>query len=830
MLLKSQSQEITWMRTQWKLSDIGTRLNGEIYGNGDITISNLAIDSRTIARSDSTLFVALAGDQHDGHDYLNELYHRGIKAFLVSKPPDINAFPGAGFCLVDDSLSGLQRLAMEWRSRYEGKVVGITGSNGKTIVKEWIYQCMGDTLNVHRSPKSYNSQVGVPLSVWMIGDHHDLAVIEAGISRPGEMDKLQRIIKPDVGIFTNLGGAHQENFSGFEEKIREKLKLFRDCERVICRADSMAGPIPLRTYLQELGVPIVDWSVNGEATYSYKILEKSTVGTRMALFFENKEISFKLPFADDASIENALHALTFSIDYGRPVHMALRSIEHLEPVSMRLEMLQGIQGSMLINDTYNSDTGGLQAALDLVGQQEKKNGKVVILSDLLQSGREEQALYAEIAGLLLQKEITLFIGIGPALMQHRALFKENSLFFKETDDFIKRMDRTLFVDRIILIKGSRRFGFERITAELQLKTHKTRLEIDLNAMVHNLNYFRSILKSEVKTMVVVKALSYGSGSVEIANLLQFHKVDYMAVAFIDEGVELRKAGVHTPIMVLNPDPSGFGTMVDYQLEPEIYSLGVVKALYNLAHYRGIKEYPIHVKLDTGMHRLGFQESELEELIPWLLHAEFRVASVFSHLVASDQPEHDDFTLKQIASFRNCARVIGNSIGEIFDLHILNSAGIERFPDAQFDMIRLGIGLHGIGLSPELKPVSSFKTTISQIRTVPAGDSVGYSRSGVVKHSSQIATIPVGYADGLNRRLGNGIGSVWINGMAAPTFGNICMDMTMIDVTGLKAAEGDTVEIFGSQQTVKEIASISGTIPYEILTSIPERVKRVYLQE
>ncbi len=356
------------------------------------------------------------------------------------------------------------------------------------------------------------------------------------------------------------------------------------------------------------------------------------------------------------------------------------------------------------------------------------------------------------------------------------------------------------------------------------------MEIDLNAMVHNLNYFRSILESGVKTMVMVKALSYGSGSVEIANLLQFHKVDYMAVAFIDEGVELRKAGVHSPIMVLNPDPSGFGTMVDYQLEPEIYSLGVVKTLYNLAHYRGIKQYPIHIKLDTGMHRLGFQESGIEELIPWLLHSEFRVVSVFSHLVASDQPEHDDFTREQIGSFRRYARVISNSIGETFDLHILNSAGIERFPEAQFDMVRLGIGLHGIGQSTYLKPVSSFKTTISQIRTVAVGDSVGYSRSGVVKRTSQIATIPVGYADGLSRRLGNGIGCVWINGMAAPTFGDICMDMTMIDVTGLEVLEGDTIEIFGSQQKVKEIASITGTIPYEILTSIPERVKRVYLQE
>jgi alanine racemase len=818
------------MRPQWNLSFIAARLNGKIYGKGDISISSLSIDSRTTAHNNSTLFIALSGDQHDGHDYIHDLYQRGIRAFLVSQPQDLDAFPEAGFCLVDDSLSGLQRLAMEWRSRYEGKLVAITGSNGKTIVKEWIYQCMGDAINVHRSPKSYNSQVGVPLSVWMISDRHDIAVIEAGISHPGEMEKLQMIIKPDVGIFTNLGGAHQENFSGLEEKMVEKLKLFKGCKKVICRAEAMAGPKFVRNYLQEIGVQIVDWSIDGQAAFPYKIVHRSAVQTEISLLYREEEIIFKLPFGDDASIENALHALTFAIDFGRPVQLAVKNIECLEPVSMRLEMLQGNQGSVIINDTYNSDTGGLQAALDLVGQQEKKNGKLVILSDLLQSGREEQALYAEIAGLLQQKNISLFIGIGPALSQHRALFKGNSMFFKDTDEFLKRMDRTLFVDRIILIKGSRRFGFERITAELQLKTHQTRLEIDLNAMVHNLNYYRSLLKSEVKTMVMVKALSYGSGSVEIANLLQFHKVDYMAVAFIDEGVELRKAGIHTPIMVLNPDPSGFGTMLDYQLEPEIYSLGAAEALYKLAHYREIQKYPIHIKLDTGMHRLGFQKSEIEELIPWLSRPEFRVASVFSHLAGSDQSDHDAFTRKQIASLQHSAGVIAKSIGDSFDLHILNSAGIERFPESQFNMVRLGIGLHGIGLSPLLKPVSSFKTTVSQIRAIPAGDSVGYSRSGVAKRASQIATIPVGYADGMSRRLGNGKGQVWINGTAAPTFGDICMDMTMIDVTGLRASEGDSIEIFGSQQKVRELASITGTIPYEILTSIPERVKRVYLQE
>lgn len=818
------------MGPQWTLSYIGTILDGKIFGKGEVLFSELAIDSRTVSSIESTLFIALRGEQHDGHDYIRELYARGIRAFLVSKQLSFEAFPEAGFCLVENTLSGLQELATAWRGRYAGEVVAITGSNGKTIVKEWIYQCMSDLLSVHRSPKSYNSQVGVPLSVWMIQEHHDLAVIEAGISRPNEMQKLHSIIKPQIGIFTNLGDSHQENFPDFETKLSEKLKLFQGCTKLIYRADTKVGTKTLGFYMEHLGAQIVDWSLSGDAKYSYRILKRSPSQTELQLAFPGMETTFRLPFGDDASIENALHALTYTIESGRSVESALERIESLEPVSMRLEMLQGIQGSMLINDTYNSDTGGLRAALDLVGQHDKKNGRVVILSDLLQSGREEQSLYAEIAGLLQQKEITLFIGIGPALMQHRVFFKENSLFFRDTDEFLKMMDRTLFMDRIILIKGSRLFGFERITAELQLKTHQTYLEIDLNAMVHNLNYYRSVLNKNVRTMVMVKALSYGSGNVEVANLLQFHQVDYLAVAFIDEGIELRKAGIHIPIMVLNPDPSGFGTMLDYQLEPEIYSMTVIRELYELTHYREIRNYPIHIKLDTGMHRLGFQVNEIGKLIPYLGHPEFRVASVFSHLAASGDSTHDDFSHRQIVELKSTAALIKQHLGYSFDIHILNSAGIDRFPEAQFDMVRLGIGLHGIGIAENLKLVSSFKTTISQIRTVDKGDSVGYSRKGKVKRSSEIATIPVGYADGLDRRLGNGRGSVWIKGKAAPTLGDICMDMTMVDVTGLAVSEGDAVEIFGKQQKVSEMARQIGTIPYEILTSIPERVKRVYLQE
>jgi alanine racemase len=818
------------MGLRWTINYIGEVLHGKVLGAGDVVINSMAIDSRTVSSADETLFIALKGDQHDGHEFITDLYEKGIRAFLVSQLPDYDNFPEAGFCLVQDTLSGLQELASEWRSKYGGEVLAITGSNGKTIVKEWIFQCLSAFLSLHRSPKSYNSQVGVPLSVLMIQEENDLAIIEAGISHPGEMEKLQSIIQPEAGIFTNLGGSHQENFPDLKTKLTEKLKLFKGCSKIIYRSDARPDGLSLKPFMEELGAKPVDWSLSDRACYSYDLRKRGSSHTEMQLSFQGQHLDFRLPFIDDASIENALHVLTYVIESGHSPEKAISSIEKLEPVSMRLEMLQGIQGSMLINDSYNSDTGGLKAALDLMGQQDEKKGRLVILSDLLQSGREDHALYAEIAELMRQKDIQLFIGIGPALMQQRTQFSENSLFFRDTEEFLKRMDRSQFVGRNILIKGSRTFGFERITAELQLKTHQTRLEIDLNAMVNNLNYYRSLLSDQVKTMVMVKALSYGSGNVEIANLLQFHKVDYLAVAFIDEGIELRRAGIHLPIMVLNPDPSGFGPMLDYQLEPEVYSLAVTEALYDLVHYRDIRNYPIHVKLDTGMHRLGFQHNELKKLIPLLCRPEFRVASVFSHLAGSGEKEHDTFSQKQIQNLRQSASEIREALGSNFDLHMLNSAGIERFPQDHMDMVRLGIGLHGIGNSELLKPVSSFKTSISQIRTVSEGESVGYSRRGKVERISQIATIPVGYADGLDRRFGNGQGSVWVHGIEVPIIGDICMDMTMIDLTGISASEGDEVELFGRHQKVSDMADRIGCIPYEILTAIPERVKRVYLQE
>jgi alanine racemase len=818
------------MKPDWTLEKLGSLLNGKVHGKKDLPVTSLSIDSRTLTPSGDTLFVALTGEQHDGHNYIGELYKRGIRAFLVSRLPDYRVFPEAGFCQVEDTLHGLQEIASARRQLFDGEVLAITGSNGKTIVKEWIHQCLGDAIRIHRSPKSYNSQVGVPLSVWGLKSEHQLAVIEAGLSRPGEMEKLYQLIQPETGIFTHLGTAHQEHFESMEEKLKEKLLLFRACKKVICRADTTVGSRPLRSFMEDLQAEIVDWSMEGEARYKYRVSGRTPSQTSMEITLHGDTHKFILPFSDDASVENALHVYTYCVEKGFPLEFVKEQIEKLEPVSMRLEILKGIMGSTLINDTYNSDTGGVVAALDLMGQQDTRTGRVVILSDLLQSGMEDRALYSEIAALLKRKEVDLFIGIGPALSEHRALFPISSLFYRDTEAFLKRMDRTLFHEKIILIKGSRLFGFERIAQELQLKTHQTRLETDLNAMVYNLNHFRSLLNDGVLTMVMVKALSYGSGNIEIAKLLQYHQVDYLAVAFIDEGVELRKAGIHLPIMVLNPDPSGFGPMLDYMLEPEIYNLRGAEALQKLLQRRGINGSPIHIKLDTGMHRLGFGESDLKQLIPWLQEPGIRVASVFSHLAASGDPEHDRFTREQIRQFDNMSSLLSKALGTTFRQHILNSAGIERFPDAQYDMVRLGIGLHGIGEDSSLKVVSSFLTTISQVSSVDAGETVGYLRSGYTKQPSIIATIPVGYADGFHRSLGNGAGKVFVNGQEAPTIGEICMDMAMIDVTGLDVAEGDVVELFGKQQSVAELARQAGTIPYEILTSVPERVKRVYLQE
>lgn len=818
------------METTWTLNEICLIVQGTNYGEENREVSSIGIDSRNMLPLPGSMFVALKGERHDGHQYIEQLYQQGIRVFLVSNLPETEHYPGAGFCLVTDTLKGLQELAAAKRKAFTGTVATIAGSNGKTIVKEWIYQLLAPSFSVHRSPKSYNSQVGVPLSVWMLEDKHQIGLIEAGISLRGEMEKLEKIISPDIGIFTNLGTAHQENFESAEEKLVEKLSLFKNCKQIIYRSNTGKGQLDPGPFLESFSAEKICWSLDGHAPFNYVSTGIEVEGRRMKAHTPDGEFTFLLPFSDEASIENALHALTFALVIGLPKNLAAERIGQLEPVSMRMEILQGINGCVLINDSYNSDTAGLSAALDMLNQQKHNNERVLILSDLFQSGMEEEALYKEISFLAAQKGVSSIIGIGPAMMRQRKLFPAGSMFFSGTEEFLKRLDRTRFREQSVLIKGSRKFGFERITSELQLKTHQTLLEIDLDAMVSNLNLFRSKLGEDVKTMVMVKALSYGSGNVEIANMLQYQQVDYLAVAFIDEGIELRKSGIRLPIMVLNPDPSGYGQMIDFNLEPEIYNLRGLESLARILNYREIKYYPVHIKLDSGMHRLGFQKDEIIKLIPLLKQQQFRIASVFSHLAASEDPQQDDFSREQFRRFEHVSGLLEKGLGTSFDRHILNSAGIERFPDKQYQMVRLGIGLHGIGTNMALVPAGSYRSSISQINRVKKGETIGYSRAGKAEADLLVATIPVGYADGMDRRLGQGTGRVWIKGALVQTIGHICMDMCMIDVSGMNVAEGDEVELFGKNLPVQDVARMAGTIPYEILTSVPERVKRVYLQD
>jgi len=660
---------------------------------------------------------------------------------------------------------------------------------------------------------------------------YDLAVLEAGISMPGEMEKLERIIRPGIGILTNIGAAHQENFSSLTEKLEEKLKLFSHAGRLIFRADAIVDQKPIGRLIQGMDCKPVSWSLKGGAMYNFREEEVAGGHTDISLVGQDGSvISFKIPFSDGASVENAIHVIVFLLETGYSGDFIAEAISQIEPVSMRLEQLKGILGSVLINDSYNADLAGLSSALNLLAQQDPSKPRAVILSDILQTGKDLSQLYAEVAELVRLNGVSLFVGIGPELMAAKNHFPPESLFYPDTGDFIKYFNRTLLKDHAVLIKGSRRFRFEMITEQLQQLVHQTALIIDLNAMVQNLNHYRSLLDPGVRTMVVIKALSYGSGSTEIASLLQFHKVDYLAVAFVDEGIALRESGIYIPIMVLNPDPSSYAAMIDYRLEPEIYNTDGLNSLVKVLDYRGEKNYPVHIKLDTGMHRRGFDSTEYSSLAEAIQSGPLYVKSVFTHLAASDEAMHDAFTREQLRLFEKISSDIISHLGYRPLRHVLNTSGIERFPEAQYDMVRLGIGLHGVYDQQGLVPAASFVTRISQVRKVADGETVGYSRRGKVTGERMIAVIPVGYADGLNRELSNGKGEVWTENGFAPVIGNICMDMTMIDVTGLEVREGDQVEIFGKNQKVSKLAEKLGTIPYEILTGISDRVKKIYLQE
>lgn len=828
----------------YSLNEIVAVTGGQLLGNPlpRIKITSLLTDSRKLNLGHTTLFFALKTSKNDGHKYIGELIEKGVQCFVVSNPPTQKRWlEHNAFICVENTLDALQQLAAAHRRHFSCPVLGITGSNGKTIVKEWLAQLLSDKLTVVKNPRSYNSQLGVPLSVWQMDDTHQLAIFEAGISRRGEMEKLQRIIDPRWGIFTNIGPAHNEGFEDLESKILEKLKLFSHSQILIYHCDDPFLDQTIRHWsAKHPGTQLFGWGENPAAHLRIVSRHKSATGYTVSVAYKEAISHYTLPFTDEASFENALHCIAFLFSQNLDNGWLHNRLGRLQPLDMRMEMKQAIHNCLLVNDSYSSDILSLGIALDFLASQAQHKTRVLILSDILQSGMTPEKLYTQVAQLLHKNGIQHLIGIGPDISKHRNCFAgSTNYFFADTDAFLSDFDFSFFRDQAILLKGARDFEFERISRKLQLKDHQTLLEINLDALVHNLNVYRARLKPGVKVMAMVKAFSYGSGSYEIANVLQYHQVDYLAVAFADEGYELRQAGIRMPVMVLNPELHNLDVLFRQQLEPEIYSLPLLERIAAEASrfhaHSQNSPFPVHLKLDTGMHRLGFLEHELPQVLRVLAQTpSLKVASVFSHLAASDMEQFDDFTRRQFSCFEKMCHYLKTHLGYGFLQHICNSAGVSRFPEAHYDMVRLGIGLYGVDPSPQttswLQTVTTFKSVISQIKEIPAGSTVGYNRAARVQRDTMLAIVPVGYADGLSRRLGNGNGSLWVNGQKASITGNISMDMCTIDATGMTARPGDEVIIFGKEIPVTELAQKLETIPYEIFTSIPPRVKRVYYKE
>lgn len=788
----------------------------------DEVITDLVTDSRKAIPGPGAVFFAIAGPHHDGHAFISRLYAQGVRQFVVERPM-IETLPEANVLMVDSSIRALQRIASNHRSKISAPVIGITGSNGKTIIKEWLFQLLSPEFQIAKNPASYNSQLGVPLSVWQMQPHHTLGIFEAGISTVNEMQHLEQVLKPTLGIFTNIGPAHDEGFSDTAEKIREKLILFKDADVVIyCKDHRLVDAA-----IQDQKIRALSWGKSNGADIR---IASDAHGFKVTT--RNSEFMLQLPFADSASMENCFHCVCALLHFGLDPDKIQQRVSGLRAVPMRLEIKEGINRCQIIDDTYNNDLAGLQVSLDFLANQKQKKKKRLILSDIHQSGLSDAALIKKIAALVTGAHIDYFIGIGPMLAAHPNDLPPGSHFFPSTDEFLSDFDFNLLQDEVILIKGARVFAFEKIVQRVQRKVHGTIMEIDLGAVVHNLNYFKSRLKSSTRIMAMVKAFAYGSGSNEIANVLQYNRVNYLGVAYADEGIDLRKNNITLPIMVMNPAEETFESLLKYQLEPEIYNS---KVLHSLAGFLGGRRCKVHIKIDTGMHRLGFGSEEIEALVGDLQELpNITVASVFSHLAGADEQAHDEFSRQQGRRFKEMADVISSGLPSRPIYHLLNSAGALRLPELQFDMVRLGIGLYGIDpmgqAAHRLKPVASLKTIISQIRRIPKGDSIGYGRRGMAEAPLTVATIALGYADGFSRAFSRGIGKVMINGMRAPVIGNVCMDMTMVDITGIPAKEGDEVIVFGNGLPIEELADSIDTIPYEILTNASDRVKRVFVAE
>lgn len=824
---------------KYTIEKITTLIGARRIGHNDANIGWILTDSRSLCFPEETLFFAIRTQRNDGHNYIPELYRRGVRNFVVEQVPSGagNELAEANFLKVTSTLAALQRLAERHRDEFDIPVVGITGSNGKTMVKEWLYQLLSPQMVVTRSPKSYNSQIGVPLSVWLLEKNTDIALFEAGISQTGEMQALRDIIQPSIGILTSIGQAHQENFRTMDEKCQEKLLLFHDAKTVIYNSDDEIVSRSMRR--SGFGGKKIAWSKEDpQATLYIKEVETKDNITRVAYVFnQTTEGTYHLPFIDEASVECSLACAATALHLGIDSETLDIRMSQLEPVAMRLEVKEGQHGCTLINDSYNSDLSSLDIALDFMSRRPDHNGRkrTLILSDIQQSGQKPDKLYSIVSELAEKRGVDKFIGIGSVIAEHKDRISiTEKHFFADVPTFISSETFHALSDEVILLKGARQFGFDHITELLEQKVHETILEVNLNAVVANLNHYRSFMRPETKIICMVKADAYGAGAVEVAKTLQDHRVDYLAVAVADEGVTLRKNGITSNIIIMNPEMTAFKTMFDYDLEPEVYSFRIMDALIKAAEKEGITSFPVHIKLDTGMHRLGFDpEHDIDEVIERLHHQNAIIPrSVFSHFVGSDSNDFDRFSAHQFELFDKASTKLQEAFDHKILRHICNSAGIEHFPERQLDACRLGLGLYGIDSRDNhiLNTVSTLKTTILQLRHVPKEETVGYSRKGILTRDSVIAAIPIGYADGLNRHLGRGHAYCLVGGKKAPYVGNICMDVAMIDVTDIDCKEGDTVEIFGEHLPVTVLSDILDTIPYEVLTGISNRVKKVYFQD
>jgi Alr-MurF fusion protein len=819
---------------EYQVENISAIVGGRlIRGAGRAPVEHLLIDSRKVYSPSTSLFFALRGPRRDGHHYIAGLYQRGVRSFVISEEINAINFPEGSFIRVFDTLEALQKLAAFHRRQFTLPVIGITGSNGKTIVKEWLYQLLQGKFHIVRSPRSYNSQIGVPLSVWQLNSSHQLAIFEAGISQPGEMDSLEKIIQPTIGILTTIGEAHSENFVNREEKLNEKLRLFAHSNKIIARGDDAWIT---RQMLKTASKNFL-WGKNQACDLQLIEVSRNEWQTRITVQENGERFSFVIPFADDASVENSLSCCSLMLVAGIDKNSIVEGMNRLQPVSMRLELKKAINQCAIINDSYSADLSSLNIALNFLDQQSAGTSRTVILSDFLQTGLPDDKLYAEIGSLLRTHGVNKVIAIGAAIGAGLQL-PANIVgqFYHSTEDFLAQFRTSQFREETILVKGARLFQFEKIVHALEQKVHQTVLEINLNAIVHNLKEYQRSLHPSTKIMAMVKAFAYGSGGAEIAGILQYHQVDYFGVAYADEGVELRRAGIILPVMIMNPEVSSFDAIVDNSLEPVIYSTALLDQFDSYLRQAGIQQYPIHIELETGMNRLGFDPGDIGLLATALQKTNsVRVRSIFSHLAASEDPLQDEFTTRQHQLLLAAVERLRGALNYSFLSHIANSAAITRRPELQMDLVRLGIGMYGVDVSGsavvELQPVATLKTTIAQLKDLKAGDTVSYNRKGLVSRDSVIATVRIGYADGYSRRFGNGQGKMLINGQLAPVIGTVCMDMTMIDVTDIgPVREGDEVIIFGAGLPVEQLAGWSDTIAYEIMTGISQRVKRVYYEE